>query len=208
MHNLHQCAVCDSEDTEVILFADRIKAGRKVVTVHGLRKLACHDCGAELVPEEFHDSNLELMREAIATTKAAVTPSALRTFRTDWDLSQREASKVFGAGSASFGKWESGQSVPSTPTALLLQCAMRFPQVLIYLAALSSVVVADRRRSGRVHAPPPHAYAPVRLDAPVLCWSTPQSKSASVIEPPKPDWDQERIATQRTYSRDRLRIAA
>jgi hypothetical protein len=57
-------------------------------------------------------------------------------------LTQRNASKLFGAGDSAFGKWESGQ-LPSGPAALLLQSAMHVPGVIQFLASLAQVEVVE-----------------------------------------------------------------
>lgn len=209
MNKTVTCAFCDHDTASARTYSDRMKFGRRVVKVEGLSKLVCSHCGSDSVTEEMHDANLASMRSALERTQAAVSSGALKTFRECWSLSQKNASRLFGAGGASFGKWESGQSVPSTPTALLLQCAAKFPQVVFYLALLSDVKLADRRTVRR-HCSAAHddsKYRVVRLADEYVVWgSWPQlaAKPLPMSEPKKPDWDSERVAVSRISASTRM----
>ena len=137
MHNT--CPFCEVGHLSEVVHSDEVKAGRSRVTVHGLVKLVCGECGHESVPLELLDQNSALIERTLAETRAAVSRGLLRRLREMWGLSQKEASVVFGAGVSSFAKWESGQAKLSTPSALLVQCALRFPVVVPYLASLAKV---------------------------------------------------------------------
>lgn len=133
------CPYCEADGLELVRYTDRLKMGRKVVEVTGLSKMVCSECGSECVPLELFAMNAPLIERAASATSAAVSPGALRKFRECWGLSQRDASRMFGAGASAFAKWESGQSELSTPSALLIQCAFKFPDVVGYLARLATV---------------------------------------------------------------------
>ena len=133
------CPFCETGTTEVVSYTSTEKFGRKTVNVEGLLKLVCNHCHSETVSGDLHDHNLALFIVAEEGTQGGVSPGLLRTLRENWDLTQSEASKLFGAGSSSFAKWESSQTKLSTPAALLIQVASRFPEVVPYLAQLADV---------------------------------------------------------------------
>lgn len=141
MHKTLVCALCDSHDVRVETYSERVRAGRRFVEVDGLQKIACAECGSDFVTEEMHDANLLLVQQAIEGIRAAVPRGLLVSLREGWGLSQRDASSMFGGGAASFAKWESGQNHLSTPSALLIQCAAKFPEVVRYLATMAHVVL-------------------------------------------------------------------
>jgi putative zinc finger/helix-turn-helix YgiT family protein len=133
------CPFCETGTTEVVSYTSTEKFGRKSVNVEGLLKLVCNHCHSETVSGDLHDHNLALFIAAEEGTQGGVSPGLLRTLRENWDLTQSEASKLFGAGPSSFAKWESSQTKLSTPAALLIQVASRFPEVVPYLAQLAKV---------------------------------------------------------------------
>lgn len=145
----HVCPFCQSDQTEEISYSEEVKIGRRKVRITDIKKMHCHACDSEFVSGALHDENLARTRTAIENTPGAVSPAMLRTYREDWNLSQKDASALFGAGSSAFAKWESGQTQPSTPSALLLQTAMKFPQVTTHLAQLADVKLSkDIQASG------------------------------------------------------------
>jgi putative zinc finger/helix-turn-helix YgiT family protein len=135
------CPYCESMALEKVVYVGDIRCGRKSVRVNGLAKMLCSDCGNESVPLEMYGENTRLIEISASESAAAVSRGLLRKLRECWGLTQREASKVFGAGESAFAKWESGQSQLSTPSALLVQCAAKFPAVMEYLSNLAAVPI-------------------------------------------------------------------
>lgn len=143
MSKLHVCPFCETGKTEEVTFSQSLKVGRKSVLVEGLRKRVCQACHSESVPGYLHDANLDLVEAAQSKVLTQLPVSALRDLRERWDLSQKSASMLFGAGPSSFAKWESGQANMSTPSTLLVKVALQFPQVMPYLARLAGVSLGD-----------------------------------------------------------------
>jgi putative zinc finger/helix-turn-helix YgiT family protein len=135
----HVCSFCEVGELSPVVYTHTVKAGRRTVEVPGLSKMVCGHCDEESVPLEMYARNAKLVEAALATTPAAVSRALLKTLRETFELSQRDASKLFGAGEAAFAKWESGQSDMSDPAALLVQCALHVPGVMEYLARLWKV---------------------------------------------------------------------
>jgi putative zinc finger/helix-turn-helix YgiT family protein len=133
------CAYCDSADTEVVEHSEIFKIGRRQLTVAGMKKVVCNSCHSDFVPSDMFALNVQTYKDAEANATNVVSPSLLKDLRDLWQLSQKDASKIFGAGLSSFGKWESGQTNMSTPTALLIKVAYKIPEVLPVLAKLAKV---------------------------------------------------------------------
>ncbi len=133
------CPYCGADSLREVLFSERVKAGRKTVEVQGLARLECSECGSESVPMDLYAKNATLLDEAAAASRGAVSRGTLRKLREVWGITQKQASRVFGAGESAFAKWESGQANLSTPSALLVQCAVKFPPVMAYLSKLAAV---------------------------------------------------------------------
>ena len=136
------CPYCEVGHPEEVHYSEVVKAGRKSIAVQGLSKLVCSLCEGESIPLDMYERNSTLVTNAMAQSRGAVSRGLLRRLRETWNLGQREASKLFGAGPSSFAKWESGQAQLSTPSALLVQCAIKFPPVMEYLADLADVTLA------------------------------------------------------------------
>lgn len=136
----HTCDFCGSPEVAEIVYDERVTMGRRKVVVAGLRKMECAHCGQEYVEVDQVAQNHVLMESALHQSAGQVAIGLLRTIRERWELTQRAASVLFGAGANSFAKWESGQ-LPSGPTALLLQCAAYVPGTVEYLASLQKATL-------------------------------------------------------------------
>lgn len=139
MNNAHHCSYCNSAHTNEVEFTESFKVGRKQLEVAGMKKVVCSECQSESIPLDLLDFNQELFVAAEATAKNIVSTGSLKEFREIWELSQKDASRIFGAGLSSFGKWESNQSNMSTPSALLIKVAYNFPEVVPFLSQLAKV---------------------------------------------------------------------
>ncbi|ALV08250.1 type II TA system antitoxin MqsA family protein [Roseateles depolymerans] len=150
------CPFCEADALTTVTYTHAVKAGRRTVQVPGCLQMVCGHCGEAVVPLSLYDLNHKRIEAALAQTPAAVSRGLLKRLRETYDLSQREASRLFGAGEAAFAKWESGQSDMSDPAALLVQCALEVPGVVEHLAKLAGVPLqpqgaqrAAQRRVGR-----------------------------------------------------------
>jgi DNA-binding transcriptional regulator YiaG len=119
-----------------------VKHGRKNVQVEGLKRFACDTCAGELISRAQLKDNDRIIDAAVNRELAqCVDADALRQLRIRHDLTQREASCLFGAGESSFAKWESGQCALSTPAALLVRCALDIPGVVEHLVHIRGDVL-------------------------------------------------------------------
>ncbi len=146
-----RCQFCDFAGVKEVSYDDVMSAGRKRVSLSGLSKTVCPECGEEYVTETQMEHNHALFESALARTPEAIVVGQLRALRDRWHLSQRAASALFGAGESAFGKWESGQ-LPSGPSALLLQCAANVSGVMEYLAHLQGATLPGCPELAEWHA--------------------------------------------------------
>lgn len=137
----NMCPYCEVGVLEGVTYTEHVKVGRKAFDVPGLTKMVCPECESESVPLEVSDLNSRLISAAMAASRGTVSRGLLLKLRETWGLAQKDASKILGAGDSAFAKWESGQSELSTPSALLVQCAVKFPEVMRYLAELADIKV-------------------------------------------------------------------
>lgn len=138
------CPFCESEDVVVRAFESVTPLGRKKHVVAGLQECECIACGEKFASESQNDYNAALIEAATMKEQSFLSIGTLKKFREKFCLSQRSASKLFGAGESSVGKWESGQ-LPSGPAALLIQCAIHVPGVTQFLGSLANVVVEESK---------------------------------------------------------------
>ena len=67
--------------------------------------------------------------KAMAAGETVFVPVLIRAIREQCNLTQREAGELFGSGTKSFEKYESGEIQPSGPTKRLLKLAMERPDL-------------------------------------------------------------------------------
>jgi len=86
------------------------------------------------------------LREARAKAKhSPLTPLAIKAIREACDLSQREASRVFGGGPKAFEKYEAGEIAPSAAMVRLLLLAAQHPALFRKSRGFAKTREADAR---------------------------------------------------------------
>lgn len=208
----HICPFCEVGEMTRVAYTDTVKAGRRSVQVPGLLKLVCAECGEESVPAQVYDRNSKVVEEALAATSAAVSRGLLRRLRETWDVSQRDASRLFGAGESAFAKWESGQARMSEPSALLVQCALNVPGVMEYLASLAKIALSAQTHVHKFKIGVDHDWTfPKDLNVPtvkmaglrLVSTNTMTHKVAALPGKERPTWKREY-----SWSADTERVAA
>lgn len=136
------CPHCDEHRVVERNFARAVPMGRRKINIEGFLKSHCDNCGYEFSTPGQVDHNLNLLKSRSENVRGAVFPGLLRSIRESWNITQRELSRMFGAGSSAVGKWESGAAM-SGPSALLAQCAANVPGTVEFLAHLAGVEVEE-----------------------------------------------------------------
>jgi putative zinc finger/helix-turn-helix YgiT family protein len=138
-----KCRYCETGNMEEETYSQKIRSGRAAVFVGELSKWHCLNCGSEMTDAVQFERNMDLIENAQKKTTTFISLGMLREFRERYNLSQREASKLIGAGGGSFGKYESGQGI-SGPTAKLIRVGLKFPDVIHMLASEEGIVIEDQ----------------------------------------------------------------
>jgi putative zinc finger/helix-turn-helix YgiT family protein len=127
------CRYCGEGKMVEQTFSRKIKSGRAMLSVEGLLKWQCSTCASEMTDARQFECNADSIELAEKRSSGYVTVGMLREFREQYSLSQRDASKLIGAGDGAFGKYEAGARL-SAPTAKLIRAALAIPDVVKMLA--------------------------------------------------------------------------
>jgi putative zinc finger/helix-turn-helix YgiT family protein len=127
------CDYCGEGHMATESYSETFRNGRATLMVKGLEHMRCEACDSTMTSAQQFQYNAQLIKAAEKKSPAYISPATLREFREKYDLSQRAASKLVGAGEGAFGKYESGSNL-ATPTAKLIRVALAFPEVARMLA--------------------------------------------------------------------------
>jgi len=136
--NNRTCSHCGDAELKEVSYLEKVSFGRRKKAIDGFLKTQCGHCGFEFITMAQLDANHDLLHSSSQSIQALSFPGLIRSLRETWGLTQRQLSKILGAGDSAVGKWETGQ-VPSGPTALLIQCATHVPGAMGFLSSLADV---------------------------------------------------------------------
>lgn len=138
--NTLKCPHCADGVMSEVVCSKAVRQGRRTVQVAGLKKYLCSTCQGDMLSRAQMKANDARVEEALAReVEASVDVVMLKDLRERFDLTQRQASRLFGAGDSAFAKWESGQTAMSRPAVLLVRCANEVGGVMEHLASLQGV---------------------------------------------------------------------
>ncbi|WP_334033904.1 type II TA system antitoxin MqsA family protein [Burkholderia cepacia] len=127
------CSVCDSSAWTEISYSDTVETKGLHVNVEGLHANYCEPCRHTWITPDQRRHNDEQIRAAyIATrdkirdTEGLLSTSDIQYIRQRFDLSQRDASHIFGGGINAFNKYESGEVLQSQAMDRLLRLTNEF----------------------------------------------------------------------------------
>ena len=135
--DIYTCPFCDSSDFDEL--------NRRQVFTYKNKKIApisaayskCSGCGFEVVsPEQMKDNWLKIV-DKYRQQEDLLTSYEIRSIRELYDLSQVEASRIFGGGPNSFSKYESGKVIQSVAMDRLLRCVQANPDFFECLTGVS-----------------------------------------------------------------------
>lgn len=127
------CAYCEGGNMHEVSVTQDVRAGRSKLVVSGILQWECDTCATVMTDGSQYAQNSKVVEAAEVAMSGYTTPAMLKHFREKYCLSQREASRLIGAGSSSFGKYESGSHL-SKPCAKLIRVAMFVPEAARFLA--------------------------------------------------------------------------
>ena len=137
---MHTCPICDQGVLQTRIYGRDMQHKGVDISVEGLQCDNCPDCGAEITSPVQLDQNAKIIREAFIAERARVkreqnllTGAEIRRIRTQLDITQKQASKMFGGGPTAFAKYEAEDVVQSTGMDKLLRLAAEVPSAAAWL---------------------------------------------------------------------------
>lgn len=107
--------------------------------VTGMHYALCDHCGTRGFLKGQITANKKRIAEYEDRLRDYISPSNILRIRERYDLSQKDAAKIFQCGPTQFSKWERGIVAPTGATAVLLRLALNDPEVMRKLAADAGV---------------------------------------------------------------------
>ncbi len=133
------CPLC-SQSAEEKEWQKEIEHNGQELLVTGLRHFVCQGCGTTFANNEQSRINRRAVAYARNETDGLLPGSEIRALRERWNLTQRDAARIFGGGLNAFSKYENGEVVQSDPMDKLLRLAMRHDFVVAELASDAGLI--------------------------------------------------------------------
>lgn len=128
--DVHACKNCENETLIEELFEDSIDFRGLLLEVEGLKRVRCERCNHVWEGAEHAAYNKELIRQAYNKKREFVreelgllSGQEIHRILELLDLTQKEASTLFGGGANAFNKYESGEVLQSIAMDRLLRVA-------------------------------------------------------------------------------------
>jgi HTH-type transcriptional regulator / antitoxin MqsA len=137
------CPICDSQSLEEISFTETFNVDGGVVKVEGLEATLCANCGSDPVLETQVRSNQVKIADAVRSCRGLLTTKEVRRLRSDFGLTQQNASILFGGGTNAFSKYERGEVSQSIAMDRLMRLVQHLPGAMEALAGIAKMNVVD-----------------------------------------------------------------
>lgn len=131
----------------------------------------CDTCESEIVTADQSRENKRRLRAREKQYDGHLTGTQIYALRRRYNLTQKDAAKLFGGGPVAFSKYESEGVLPSDAMNKLLLAASALPEVVDYLAHREGISL-----SGAGKGTPDHKVATGK-------WQTSTMRATFVIEP-------------------------
>lgn len=141
------CPQCESKSLAPELYSDTLRVDDQEILVTGLERMVCAQCGADPVFTDQIRRNDRRYTDARRALRGLATGAEIAEIRARLNISQAEASVIFGGGSNAFSKYERGEVVQSFAMDRLLKVACAIPEAFELLRVLSSVLDDEPRES-------------------------------------------------------------
>lgn len=136
MKKIDVCPFCGNHTLETRFDHSFVfKHGRREHTVSDLARSVCTtvECLAAFFTPEQLDSNNQRVREYQSNLEDFISPAQVLELREKYDLTQIEASRIFGGGVNSFSRYERGINSPSALSSRTMLRCLRDPAFMEYL---------------------------------------------------------------------------
>ena len=145
------CRACKTADMREITYGENLTVKGVDLHVEGLVAWECPNCHAQVETAEQMDRNAETVRTAYTLKRASfkqeyglLTGEEICAFRTQFELTQKEAARLFGGGPTAFSKYEAETIVHNTSMDRLLRLAMKEPSYLRDIAEIAHVDLSKK----------------------------------------------------------------
>lgn len=147
------CPCCEVGTTRTHTFSDEyVHRGRRII-VEGLTGYRCESCEELSFDAALLKANNKLVAQARAQAAdmerremGMLLADEIRALRELLQITQQEASSVFGGGENAFSKYERGEIVQSASMDLLMRVARAIPDAATWLLTKQGISVGDRSR--------------------------------------------------------------
>ncbi|WP_084168204.1 type II toxin-antitoxin system MqsA family antitoxin [Paraburkholderia acidipaludis] len=193
------CPHCGSTEASPANYSDALEFRGLVLDLEGLSASVCAKCGQRWFTEEQTQANHALMKEAYAEKReylrkqlGLLSGGDIERLRMLFDLTQREASELFGGGPKSFNKYESGEVLQSQAMDKLLRLAAHFGDEAIAALKHPKDFGESLRHCTQINHPkeiapvaPPVNVLVMYIGPAIASTGTDVANRVAVTEPPK-----------------------
>jgi len=117
------CPDCHKGHLQEEVYSDEIRYRDQMLVVEGLKCWVCDHCGAEIIRADQVREGDRLIAEAKRCADGLLSGDEIRAIRKSLDLTQKEASELFGGGQNAFSKYERGEVIQSVAMDRLVRLA-------------------------------------------------------------------------------------
>jgi HTH-type transcriptional regulator/antitoxin MqsA len=149
------CPQCGSQSLTLDRYADTLRVDDQSILVTDLERMVCAACGADPVFTEQIRRNDRRYADARRRLRGLATGAEIAEIRTRLNISQTEASALFGGGANAFSKYERGEVIQSVAMDRLLKLACALPEAFELLRQLSGTPGHRTPRTLDSHASTP-----------------------------------------------------
>lgn len=165
------CSYCERGTLQPRKSTERFAYKGQERDVPGYTYSVCDECGQEITTAEQMKVNQRLIADEKRRADGLMTSTAIKALRDKLDLSQADASKIFGGGPNAFYKYENGEVMQSVALDRLMVLARDDVTVYQRLRALAGL-------------PDKHVIVPVQTQAIVIAFDDRLVRTIDTGQPP------------------------
>ena len=123
------CKICKSESIRQLDDMESISYKGSVLLI-SMEYSVCNKCGREFISKQQILNNDSRVRDAKKRVDGLLTSTEIKNARTSMELTQEQASVVFGGGKNAFSKYERAEVSQSVAMDKLIRICLKHPAVL------------------------------------------------------------------------------
>ena len=143
------CPDCNTGHLTEEAYSEQIRYHNQTLVVDGLKCWVCDHCEAEIIRADQLRAGDKLIAEAKRQADGLLSGEEIRAIRKSLNLTQKQASELFGGGQNAFSKYERGDVIQSVAMDRLLRLASADAAALRRLQQLAGVETAQTRISSQ-----------------------------------------------------------